>query len=240
MMKPTVASSSPWSRAEDKRFERAIVIFPEETPYRWEKIAEEVPGKAAWEVREHYQALLHDVSEIDSGRVELPNYADCSFNPDSAEASTRSGSGQISFGPKSKAADTERKKGVPWTEEEHRLFLIGLQKYGKGDWRSISRNAVVSRTPTQVASHAQKYYLRMNSVRKEKKRSSIHDITTVQTSHVAPPDEQRWTDPPPINQHGPQEKMAPSQFPSLPQGEPYLGQFTDPRASGYRQFGYSM
>ena len=58
-----------------------------------------------------------------------------------------------------------------------RLFLIGLQKYGKGDWRSISRNAVVSRTPTQVASHAQKYFLRLNSEKKEKKRSSIHDIT---------------------------------------------------------------
>ena len=56
--------------------------------------------------------------------------------------------------------------------------MIGLQKYGKGDWRSISRNAVVSRTPTQVASHAQKYFLRLNSInKKDKKRSSIHDIT---------------------------------------------------------------
>ncbi|KAE8659534.1 putative malic enzyme [Hibiscus syriacus] len=43
----------------------------------------------------------------------------------------------------------ERKKGVPWTEEEHRLFLIGLQKLGKGDWRGIARNFVMSRTPTQ-------------------------------------------------------------------------------------------
>ncbi|KMS97919.1 hypothetical protein BVRB_4g097380 [Beta vulgaris subsp. vulgaris] len=34
-------------------------------------------------------------------------------------------------------------------------------------------------TPTQVASHAQKYYLRQNSGKKERKRSSIHDITTV-------------------------------------------------------------
>ncbi|THG15404.1 hypothetical protein TEA_017444 [Camellia sinensis var. sinensis] len=39
--------------------------------------------------------------------------------------------------------------GVPWTEEEHRMFLFGLQKLGKGDWRGISRNYVISRTPTQ-------------------------------------------------------------------------------------------
>ncbi|KAJ0090963.1 hypothetical protein Patl1_13442 [Pistacia atlantica] len=50
----------------------------------------------------------------------------------------------------------ERKKGVPWTEAEHRTFLIGLERLGKGDWRGISRNFVTTRTPTQVASHAQK------------------------------------------------------------------------------------
>jgi SHAQKYF class myb-like DNA-binding protein len=53
--------------------------------------------------------------------------------------------------------------GVPWTEEEHRRFLLGLQKLGKGDWRGISHNFVVSRTPTQVASHAQKYFIRQSS-----------------------------------------------------------------------------
>ncbi|RWR84588.1 transcription factor DIVARICATA-like protein [Cinnamomum micranthum f. kanehirae] len=45
----------------------------------------------------------------------------------------------------------------------HRLFLNGLLEYGKGDWKSISRDAVVSRTPAQVASHAQKHYLRMDN-----------------------------------------------------------------------------
>ncbi|KAE9448785.1 hypothetical protein C3L33_19316, partial [Rhododendron williamsianum] len=53
----------------------------------------------------------------------------------------------------------ERKKGVPWTEEEHRTFLFGLEKLGKGDWRGNSRNFVTTRTQTQVASHAQKYFL---------------------------------------------------------------------------------
>lgn len=70
----------------------------------------------------------------------------------------------------------ERKKGVPWTEEEHRSFLAGLEKLGKGDWRGISRNFVTTRTPTQVASHAQKYFLRQNSLNKKKRRSSLFDV----------------------------------------------------------------
>jgi len=60
-----------------------------------------------------------------------------------------------------------------------RQFLLGLQKYGKGDWRNISRNYVTTRTPTQVASHAQKYFIRQSTGGKDKRRSSIHDITTV-------------------------------------------------------------
>lgn len=70
----------------------------------------------------------------------------------------------------------ERKKGVPWSEEEHRMFLYGLEKLGKGDWRGISRNFVTSRTPTQVASHAQKYFLRQSSLNKRKRRSSLFDM----------------------------------------------------------------
>ncbi|XP_041989746.1 transcription factor KUA1-like isoform X2 [Salvia splendens] len=62
----------------------------------------------------------------------------------------------------------QRKKGIPWSEEEHRLFLVGLEKLGKGNWRGISRNFVTTRTSTQVASHAQKYFLRRNNANKNK------------------------------------------------------------------------
>jgi SHAQKYF class myb-like DNA-binding protein len=70
----------------------------------------------------------------------------------------------------------------------NRLFLLGLSKFGKGDWRSISRNFVLSRTPTQVASHAQKYFIRLNSLsKKDKRRSSIHDVVTLGPADRAEP-----------------------------------------------------
>lgn len=64
---------------------------------------------------------------------------------------------------------------------------MGLKKYGKGDWRNISRNFVVTRTPTQVASHAQKYFIRQLSGGKDKRRASIHDITTVNLNDTRSP-----------------------------------------------------
>lgn len=70
--------------------------------------------------------------------------------------------------------------GVPWSEEEHRSFLAGLEELGKGDWRGISRKFVITRTPTQVASHAQKYFLRQSSsLDGRKRRTSLFDAVTI-------------------------------------------------------------
>lgn len=140
------------------------------------------------------------------------------------------------------AANGDRRKGVPWTEEEHRLFLLGLAKFGKGDWRSIARNYVVSRTPTQarknsqsvllssprnnwfkfvvlhmclqVASHAQKYFIRLNSMsKKDKRRASIHDITTPGTI----PDMKAQSVQPPYPMMPPGGMM-----PHMPNGMPHM------------------
>ncbi|XP_024373857.1 transcription factor KUA1 isoform X1 [Physcomitrium patens] len=100
-------------------------------------------------------------------------------SPPSHSESGAGGDGYVSDGLVQTSNNTrERKKGVPWTEEEHRLFLLGLQKLGKGDWRGISRNFVQTRTPTQVASHAQKYFIRQSNMNKRKRRSSLFDIVS--------------------------------------------------------------
>lgn len=112
------SAAAAWSRCEDKVFEQALVMFPDGDD-RWQKIAAQIPGKSPLDVIAHFEALVHDVGEIDSGRVELPSYPDDSFGGwEQGEPS------QISFGNSKKQGEAERKKGTPWTEEEHRFLML--------------------------------------------------------------------------------------------------------------------
>ncbi|KAJ1418818.1 Homeodomain-like protein, partial [Ochromonadaceae sp. CCMP2298] len=43
-----------------------------------------------------------------------------------------------------------------WTNEEHKLFLLGLQRYQK-QWKLIAE-LVQTRTIVQIRTHAQKYF----------------------------------------------------------------------------------
>lgn len=65
--------------------------------------------------------------------------------------------------------------GNPWTKEEHQSFLMGLQALGKGKWKGIAKKYVISRSPSQVASHAQKYFIRLAASEKKKIRPSVFD-----------------------------------------------------------------
>ncbi|WOK94832.1 transcription factor DIVARICATA [Canna indica] len=193
VMEEQESSSSLWTREQDKAFENALAEHPEDCANRWEKIAADVPGKTIEDIKRHYELLVEDISGIESGRVPLPCYPSSSEVGDKGnEGGNGKKGGQNSHddsghGGKGSRSDQERRKGIAWTEDEHRLFLLGLEKYGKGDWRSISRNFVISRTPTQVASHAQKYFIRLNSMNKDRRRTSIHDITTVASGDSSAP-----------------------------------------------------
>ncbi|RWV98931.1 hypothetical protein BHE74_00022084 [Ensete ventricosum] len=115
----------------------------------WELIAARVPGKTAAEVRRHYEALVEDVNAIEAGRVPVPRYvgeeAPSGSTPTAVTHSSKEkqpqhhqdhnslpGSadrkrGGFDIGGQGKScskAEQERRKGIPWTEEEHSIHDI--------------------------------------------------------------------------------------------------------------------
>jgi len=101
----------------------------------------------------------------------------------------------------------QRKPRITWSDEEHmyvfkfwflflfiliwnfilseteicsilwcRLFLLGIQMCGMS-WKRISQDFVRTKTPSQLASHAQKFFERQKMLPSQRRRKSIHDIT---------------------------------------------------------------
>ncbi|KAK4352682.1 hypothetical protein RND71_028200 [Anisodus tanguticus] len=71
------------------------------------------------------------------------------------------------------------KKGRAWTEDEQRAFLKGLEFHGKGNWVKIGKDFLPNRTLTQISSHAQKYFMRLDdnsNERKNRKKPSVFDV----------------------------------------------------------------
>mmetsp|Transcript_1273 Transcript_1273/g.2121 ORF Transcript_1273/g.2121 Transcript_1273/m.2121 type:complete len:491 (-) Transcript_1273:97-1569(-) len=77
-----------------------------------------------------------------------------------------------------KKSGSQRNATIRWTKDEHIAFLQGLEKLGIGQWSSISKQFVPSRTPAQVASHHQKFAIRSNLPAEERQKPSVLDITT--------------------------------------------------------------
>ncbi|XP_073287606.1 transcription factor RADIALIS-like, partial [Primulina huaijiensis] len=63
-----------WTAKENKAFEKALAVFDEDTPDRWDNIAKSIGGRTPEEVKRQYQILLDDIKYIESGRVPFPNY----------------------------------------------------------------------------------------------------------------------------------------------------------------------
>ncbi|KAJ7966754.1 Protein RADIALIS-like [Quillaja saponaria] len=73
-----MASSSSWTPKQNKMFENALAIYDEDTPDRWQNLARAVGGKTVEEVKRHYEKLVEDVKQIESGQVPIPNYRNTS------------------------------------------------------------------------------------------------------------------------------------------------------------------
>ncbi|KAJ6755286.1 DUPLICATED HOMEODOMAIN-LIKE SUPERFAMILY PROTEIN-RELATED [Salix purpurea] len=130
------SKNTKWTPAENKAFENALAVYDDDTPDRWHKVAAIIPGKTVRDVIKQYKELELDVSYIEAGLIPVPGYSTSPFTLDWVNENDYDGF-KKSFGLGGKRsstgrpADQERKKGVPWTEEEHKLFLMGLKKYGK-------------------------------------------------------------------------------------------------------------
>lgn len=59
----------------------------------------------------------------------------------------------------SSSRDSSQEKVGRWTEEEHQVFLAGLEQHGK-QWKVIA-GMIGTRTVVQVRTHAQKYFQRV-------------------------------------------------------------------------------
>ncbi|XP_042409190.1 uncharacterized protein LOC121998354 isoform X2 [Zingiber officinale] len=103
-----------WTAEENKRFEEALAKFDGEAPDRWAKVAASIPGKTVGDVIYHHRELVFDVIQIEAGRVPCAAYGfppSLTLDSEGRRRVKRSGG---------RSSDHERKKGVPWTEEEHR------------------------------------------------------------------------------------------------------------------------
>lgn len=108
--------STRWTREENKQFERALAVFDKETPERWLNIAAMIPGKSVSDVMSKYKELEEDLMEIEAGRIPIPWYLASEGRDSDHDRFRKKGSAA------GRGSDQERKKGVPWTEEEHRYL----------------------------------------------------------------------------------------------------------------------
>lgn len=63
-----------WTAKQNKQFEKALAVYDKDTPDRWHNVAKAVGGKTADEVKRHYDVLVRDLINIESGQFPAPNY----------------------------------------------------------------------------------------------------------------------------------------------------------------------
>ncbi|CAA0841804.1 Protein RADIALIS-like 6 [Striga hermonthica] len=69
-----MGSNSTWTAMENKVFENSLAVYDQDTPDRWQNIARAIGTKTVDEVKCHYQKLVEDIEDIESGKVPLPDY----------------------------------------------------------------------------------------------------------------------------------------------------------------------
>jgi hypothetical protein len=100
---------------------------------RWERVAAVLPGRTVADVAAHYDDLEVAVGSIEAGFVPFPRYGGCGggasqwaagftfeWDGDVGGAGFKRSCHVVGGGKRERGPDHERKKGIPWTEEEHK------------------------------------------------------------------------------------------------------------------------
>ncbi|KAM7523940.1 hypothetical protein LguiA_013842 [Lonicera macranthoides] len=147
-------------------------------------IASRIPWKSIEDIKKHYDDLVYDVNMIEADLIEPPKYKDDVDDSYNFKASDNNQS--------ESETETEKEKEKEEIKESSMMAKALAEGPSHRDWRSISRFYVKTKTPTQVASHAQKYFRRQqNKTPAERRRPSIHDIQSVNATYVAFPSRHR-------------------------------------------------
>uniref|UniRef100_A0A0A8Z2S6 HTH myb-type domain-containing protein n=1 Tax=Arundo donax TaxID=35708 RepID=A0A0A8Z2S6_ARUDO len=209
---PAASPEPTWTRRDDKLLE--LFVFSPVYP-RWDRVAVHLGGKTLAQARERFQRMVSELrhvldalEEVDTPREwDMPQIVATTAAPvaeqvqavvpapsvapgdDSAALTPTAGGGdrpEERQGRKERKRGGTRKKPEMWTKEEHRLFLEGLEKYGKGKWKTMASEHLRTKSASQIASHHQKYRNRTEQrKRNDCKRGSIHDITMPTSAAVA-------------------------------------------------------
>lgn len=119
------SKGAKWTPEENKLFENALAYYDKETPDRWIRVAAMIPGKTVGDVIKQYRELEEDVCVIEAGLIPVPGYSNSSFtlewvNNEDCDEIKQFYSVGGKRGASARPSEHERKKGVPWTEQEHR------------------------------------------------------------------------------------------------------------------------
>ncbi|KAL1187847.1 hypothetical protein V5N11_015810 [Cardamine amara subsp. amara] len=194
-----MAPNPPWTKADDKRFELALLQFNGDL----ETIAQYLQKPLA-EVKYYHDAMLRDIELIESDMYDLPKFPEDDDVSETEADQLKNPITNIKRGTEEEDDDvsdteagqlknpmTKRKRGMEeedddvsdteagqlknpitkikrGTEEEDGLFLDGLKKRGRGDGNS--------KMISQVASHAQAYFDKIEKSEEKEKRSNTTSV----------------------------------------------------------------
>ncbi|XP_074359833.1 transcription factor SRM1-like [Apium graveolens] len=172
-----VYTSDGWTFKDNKLYEDIMEEFEDYGSVAlFQRVAQVMPWKTMASIKLHHQVLMEELDWIKSSNGEFEDiimedngdFEDIIIEDSMVEEKANEQAEQYTTRP--------RKPARIWTLEEHRWFMQGLEICGKGDWRNIAKYLVPSRTPYQVASHAQKFLKRVEKEDTEKCRTTINDI----------------------------------------------------------------